>query len=264
MANVSNLSLFLTDIANAIREKEKSTEAIQASIFDSRILELPGKTQLDYVVSPVEKPPLVEYGFTKDTDGYYAATNVGVHTSFAYATVYFELSEVSDVEFEYINYGENNCDYLLFSNIDAKLVENYSDITTNVFKSCKGESSTSVKTLVYPSVSAGVHYITIKTRKDSSGHETNEMYKFKSSVIGSSKISIPYVVLAFQSLDELNSYENPQLNNIGIVFDNENNYLFLYENGWKDITNRPVTQVEYDELCDIATLIATEKEVDVE
>lgn len=264
MANITNLTAFLTDVANAIRQKEKSTGTILASEFDTRILELPGKTQLDYVVPSVSKPPTVQYGFEKGTDGYYAATNLGVHSSFSYATVYFKLTEVSDVEFEYVNYGENNFDFLLFSNIDAKLSENTSDITTNVFKSCKGESSTSVKTLVYSDVPAGIHYITIKARKDGSGTETGEVYKFKSSIIGTNELSIPYVVLAFQSLDELNSYDTPQLNNIGIVFDNENNYMFLYDNGWIDITNRPVTKSEYDELCDIATLIATEKEVDAE
>ena len=264
MANTSNLSLFLTDIANAIREKEKSSGVIPADTFDTRILSLPGKTQLDYVVNPVEKPHSVQYGFEKDSDGYYAATNLGVDNSFSYGIVYFKLAEASDVTFNYVSYGENNADFLLFSNVDTKLTENFSDITTNVFKSCRGEASTSVKTLTYTNVSAGIHYITIKAKKDSSISTTGEMYKFKSSVISSTEISIPYIVLAFQSLDELHSYENPQLNNIGIVFDNENNYMFLYDNGWNDITNRPVTKSEYDELCDIATLIATEKEVDVE
>lgn len=264
MANITNLTAFLTDVADAIRQKEKSTGTILASEFDARILELPGKTQLDYVVPPVSKPPTVQYGFVKGTDGYYAATNLGINSSFSYAIIYFELLETSNITFDYISYGESTCDYLLFSNIDTKLTENYSDTSTNVYKSCSGEPSTSSKTLTYNNVPAGIHYITIKARKDSSVSTSGEMYKFKSSIIGTSNISIPYVVLAFQSLDELNNYDTPQLNNIGIVFDNENNYMFLYDNGWVDITNRPVTKSEYDELCDIATLIATEKEVDDE
>ena len=264
MTNIDNLSLFLTDIANAIREKENSTDKILATEFNARILELPGKTQLDYNTPPVSKPYNVMYGFDKGSDGYYAATNIGIQSSFSYAIVYFTLETTQNVTFDYISYGESNYDFLVFSNIDTKLVENYSDITTNVYKSCYGEASTSAKQLVYNNVPAGTHYITIKAIKDSSGDISGEMYKFKSSVIGTSNISIPYVVLAFQSIDEMNNYENPQLNNIAVIFDNENNYMFLYDNGWNDITNRPVTQSEYDELCDIATLIATEKEVDVE
>lgn len=264
MADISNLSLFLEDIANAIRTKEQSELLIPASDYDTRILNLPGKTRLDFSTPSVTKPPTVVYGFEKGSDGYYAATNLGVGTSFSYAIVYFTLDTAQDVIFNYISYGENNYDFLVFSNLDTKLAENWSDYTTNVYKSCRGEASTSNTTLTYSNVPAGTHYITIKARKDGGGDTSGEMYKFKSSVISDENVSIPYTVLIFQTLDEMNSYEDPQLNDIAVVFDNENNYLYLYDAGWIDITNRPVTQSEYDELCDIATLIATEKEVDVE
>ena len=264
MANISNLSLFLEDIANAIRTKEQSELPIPASDYDVRILNLPGKTRLDYSTPSVTKPTTVQYGFEKGSDGYYAATNLGVDASFSYAIVYFTLETAQDVVFDYINYGESNYDFLIFSNLDTKLIENWSNDSTNVYKSCRGESSTSSKTLTYNNVPAGTHYITIKARKDNGGTVEGEMYKFKSSVISDENISIPYTVLIFQTLDEMNNYEDPQLNDIAVVFDNENNYLYLYDGGWVDITNRPVTQSEYDELCDIATLIATEKEVDGE
>lgn len=48
MARTNTLGNFLTDVANAIREKKGTTEAIQASNFDTEIANLPSSGGLDW------------------------------------------------------------------------------------------------------------------------------------------------------------------------------------------------------------------------
>lgn len=265
MADITNLSVFLTDVAEAIRSKEGSGELIPPAEFDIRISELPGQTVLNYTVPQVSKPDSTNYSFNKGSDGYYAATNLGIDSTFSYALIYFELEQEQDITFTYISYGENNYDFLMFSNLDTKLAENYTDASTNVYKSCRGEASTSAKTLVYENVPAGTHFITIKAKKDGSSTTSGEMYKFKSNIITGGNFTIRYPVYAFKSMEDFNNFLNPRENVIAVIYDNENNYMFLYEGGkWKDLLNRPMTQTEYDECTQLATLIQTEKEEDEE
>lgn len=266
MASIVNLEQFLIDVADAIRYREVSSAAIPAGEYDTRIKHLPSLTVLQYVKPAVSKGDNDTYGFTKGSDGYYAATNLGVNSSYSYATVYFTLATTQNVTFNCISYGENNYDFLVLSTLDAELTHNYSNTSTNVYKSFKGLASTSVQNVVYNNVPAGTHFITIKARKDPSSHTSGEMYKFKSSVIGSANITFDYRVFAFQHIDELNSFTEMRPNDLAVLYSQlDDCMLYQYKNGsWVELVDVVMTQAEFDRLDDLATLILTEKEVDPE
>ena len=54
----------------------------------------------------------------------------------------------------------------------------------------------------------------------------------------------------------MQAYENPLERNIAVIYDNDNNYIYLYTNGeWTDITNRPIDKHEYAECLTLASSI---------
>ena len=63
--------------------------------------------------------------------------------------------------------------------IDKELNTGYSDTSTNVQKSFKGSSKSSVQTYAYTNVAAGDHFIDVKYRKDSSQSSNNDTLQFK-------------------------------------------------------------------------------------
>lgn len=119
------------------------------------------------------------YGFVKNSNGYWESQNKFVVNSYSLAKVEFTLKSAGSVTFQLINYAEANYDFGIFSNVDTTLESSNTADSTNVFKSYKGSSSSSVVTLTYSGLSAGKHYIYVKYRKDGSGNSGNDSLQFK-------------------------------------------------------------------------------------
>lgn len=119
------------------------------------------------------------YGFALNSNGYYESNNKGVDNSAAVCRVNIHAAKACTVTFKCINYAESNYDFGLLGVIDKELNTGYSDTSTNVQKSFKGSSKSSVQTYAYTNVAAGDHFIDVKYRKDSSQSSNNDTLQFK-------------------------------------------------------------------------------------
>lgn len=118
------------------------------------------------------------YRFALNSNGYYESNNKGVDSSAAVCRVNIHAEKNCTVTFKCINYAESNYDYGLLGVIDKELNTGYSDTSTNVQKSFKGSSKSSVQTYAYTNVAAGDHFIDVKYRKDSSQSSNNDSLQF--------------------------------------------------------------------------------------
>lgn len=118
------------------------------------------------------------YGFTLNSNGYYESNNKGVDNSAAVCRVNIHAAKACTVTFKCINYAESNYDFGLLGVIDKELNTGYSDTSTNVQKSFKGSSKSSVQTYAYTNVAKGDHFIDVKYRKDSSQSSNNDSLQF--------------------------------------------------------------------------------------
>lgn len=121
----------------------------------------------------------VSYGFALNSNGYYESNNKGVDNSAAVCRVNIHAAKACTVTFKCINYAESNYDFGLLGVIDKEQNTGYSDTSTNVQKSFKGSSKSSVQTYAYTNVAAGDHFIDVKYRKDSSQSSNNDTLQFK-------------------------------------------------------------------------------------
>lgn len=119
------------------------------------------------------------YGFALNSNGYYESNNKGVDNSAAVCRVNIHAAKACTVTFKCINYAESNYDFGLLGVIDKELNTGYSDTSTNVQKSFKGSSKSSVQTYAYTNVASGDHFIDVKYRKDSSQSSNNDTLQFK-------------------------------------------------------------------------------------
>lgn len=119
------------------------------------------------------------YGFALNSNGYYESNNKGVDNSAAVCRVNIHAAKACTVTFKCINYAESNYDFGLLGVIDKELNTGYSDTSTNVQKSFKGSSKSSVQTYSYTNVAKGNHFIDVKYRKDSSQSSNNDTLQFK-------------------------------------------------------------------------------------
>lgn len=118
------------------------------------------------------------YKFALNSNGYYESNNKGVDNSAAVCRVNIHAAKACTVTFKCINYAESNYDFGLLGVIDKELNTGYSDTSTNVQKSFKGSSKSSVQTYAYTNVAAGDHFIDVKYRKDSSQSSNNDSLQF--------------------------------------------------------------------------------------
>lgn len=118
------------------------------------------------------------YKFALNSNGYYESNNKGVNNSAAVCRVKIHAAKACTVTFKCINYAESNYDYGLLGVIDKEQNAGYSDTSTNVQKSFKGSSKSSVQTYAYTNVAAGDHFIDVKYRKDSSQSSNNDSLQF--------------------------------------------------------------------------------------
>lgn len=119
-----------------------------------------------------------QYGFAKNSNGYYESQNKGRDNSYAICRVNLIVTSTCDITFDVINYAESNYDYAIFGNLDSALaLSNSAD--SSVKENFKGRQSASVVNVTYNGVAVGNHYIDIKFRKDSSANAYNDSVQFK-------------------------------------------------------------------------------------
>lgn len=160
-----------------------------------------------------------QYGFIENSSGYYASNNKGIHNSFAYCRVRFIVHNQTDLSISYINSGESNYDYGLFSNLDTDLIADVNNTSTNVYKSCYGQSSTDVKTLIYNQVPVGEHYITIKFRKDGSSSSGNDSLQFKLEGLGN---AYEITNMIYGNIEQMQADTTQPLNSYALIYDTTN------------------------------------------
>ena len=133
------------------------------------------------------------YGFTSNVYGYYESQNFGVDNSYSLIRLNFTTTSANQIlTFNVINYAESSFDYGIFSNLDSPLLNSSSADTSNVYKSFKGSSSSSVQTFTYTVPTAGSHYIDIKYRKDGSQSSGQDSLQFKVSGYNTLSYSTSY------------------------------------------------------------------------
>lgn len=125
----------------------------------------------------------VTYRFQETDDGWWESSNKKVKSSYSLGRFSFDVYETCNVTFEVINYAESNYDFAIFSNLGlnggAYFTANASADTSNVYKSFKGLSSSSIQELTYSNVTPGRYTVAVKFIKDSSGDNYNDSVKFR-------------------------------------------------------------------------------------
>lgn len=123
------------------------------------------------------------YGFALNSNNYYESTNKGITSSYSLCKLIINNpnnTNVAKMKLDCINYGENNYDYGLLSNIDKTLTLSSAADSSNVYVSFYGKNSTNIQEVTY-SLPNGEHFIYVKYRKDSSGNYGNDSLQFKVS-----------------------------------------------------------------------------------
>ena len=129
----------------------------------------------------VESVKGATHGFTLklNSNEYYESSNAGINNSYSICKLNITSNGIHSLYLDCINSGESNYDFGILSNVDTTLTLSNAVDSSNVFKSFKGLSSTSVQTVNYGVLPIGEHYIYIKYRKDNSTHSGNDSLKFK-------------------------------------------------------------------------------------
>ena len=114
--------------------------------------------------------------FKLNSNGYYESQCKGIKNGWSLCKVEFNIA--GNYTLQCINNGESNYDFGILSTINNTLEASNKADTTNVKKSFKGSSSTSVQSVSYSGVKVG-DYIYVKYRKDSSVDNGNDSLQFK-------------------------------------------------------------------------------------
>lgn len=177
--NITTTTEKITFEVIALGEDGNATITVNVSGDYSKTLtiEVSYVTPMEYTVEAIEG---ATYGFTLNSEEYYESTNKKFGNSYSLCKLVFNVTEKNNIlKLECINSGESNYDFGILSNIDTTLSLSNSEDTTNVYKSFKGQSSTTPVTITYPEATVGEHFIYIKYRKDSGGDQGNDSLQFK-------------------------------------------------------------------------------------
>ena len=120
-----------------------------------------------------------QYGFAKNSNGYYESQNKGQDNSYAICRVNLTVTEACDIVFDVINYAESSWDYGLFGELNKALSLSSNADNNNVKHNFSGESSASVVNVTYDNVAVGTHFIDVKFIKDNSQSKNNDSIQFK-------------------------------------------------------------------------------------
>ena len=205
--------------------------------------------------SEVTNPSSYTYTFVQNANGYYESNNKGKDNSFAMCKLSFVVEETSNVSISYINSGEANYDFGIFSNLDTTLQANNNEDTSNVKKSCKGDSSTAIRTLTYSNVSVGEHFIYIKFRKDGSSSSGNDSLQFKLNI---TKTTTYIKNKIYASVEDMNNDITQEINTYALIFDtNTFKMTEMYKwDGTKWIKTEELSLVSTEELSEMKNIIS--------
>lgn len=133
-------------------------------------------SSLEYAIESIAG---ATYGFELNTNNYYESKNKGLDNSYAICKLVFSGFEDA-ITLECINSGEANYDFGLISKLDTMLANaSTEDASSLVFKSFKGQSSTSPVTVSVPVTDPNEHYLCIKFKKDGSQASGNDSLQFR-------------------------------------------------------------------------------------
>lgn len=144
---------------------------------------------LIYDLSAINSKEGATYGFSLSSN-VLTPGNKGVHNSFAYAKLTFNMPEKGTLELVVFQSSEKDFDFGLVSNLDKELVKDYNDLTTNVLYSAKGLYGN--HTITFEDVPKGEHFITIKYRKDTSQNTGSDTFNIVSLT---ATYEIPIVII---------------------------------------------------------------------
>ena len=126
------------------------------------------------------------YGFSKDSDGYFAPGNYHVANSRAWCRVYVTVQNEQTVELSCIQSSEANYDYGIISKVDTQLDATVTD-TSKILHNFKGITATDPvkKNITIP---AGTHFFDVQYIKDGTTDTGLDAFKFKlpENLVGSS------------------------------------------------------------------------------
>ena len=156
------------------------------------------------------------YGFQLNANGFYESQNKGIQNSAAVCKVTFNNIMPLELPITYISEGESSCDYGIFSKLDQTLSTSNTDDgstgSTKVLKNCKGEPSSSPKTIVY-NIPAGEHFFYAKFRKDVSVNSGLDSLQFK--------FDTKFITGASYTIETLKGNYVYKLNTLGFLNINE-------------------------------------------
>lgn len=144
--------------------------------------EFSGQSTGPEIIVSVKAVDGASYGFAKNGNGFYESQNKGQHNTAALCKIVIDAAEPIQFPITYIQTSEANYDYALFSQLNRTLTTNMNDDgatgSTNVFKNCRGESSTNPVTIIYE-IPVGHSEIYVKYRKDGSANSGNDSIQFQ-------------------------------------------------------------------------------------
>ncbi len=148
-----------------------------ASLEDCVIaLETYAPNKLTYTV---ETDSGASYGFKTNASGCYESENKGMNSSAAVCVLTLTAVGSFDVNLDCIAHGESNYDFGLISIKTSTLSTGNSEDTTNVLKSFKGLSSSSVQKVSLGTIKDETAKFYIKYKKDGSSNSGNDSLQFK-------------------------------------------------------------------------------------
>lgn len=134
--------------------------------------------------SEVVTAPGASYGFALDTsDGYYKSQNKGVSYSAAVCRLNITAQTQHTLTLTFVNYAEATYDYGIIGKLDNSLLTTSAVSDTSAWLwagSASTNNSSTVKTTAI-TVTAGVHFVDIKFRKDDATNSNNDDFRFKYS-----------------------------------------------------------------------------------
>lgn len=182
-SNKSNLVAAINELfQNGSNVKQRLVDTLTAkgmscSINDSwDALEHRMNVACSYRYWWVESVSGATYGFSLNSNGYYESKNKGVANSYSYCKLYINNPLGKTVTMKYINYAQSSYDYGIVSKLNTDLALSYSaDSSTKYTLSCKGASSSAVKSL---NLGTSSGYYTIKFIKNNSTDKNNDSFQF--------------------------------------------------------------------------------------
>lgn len=182
-----------------------------------------------------EQDPMFEneqnYGFRLAEDGWYESENAFVEgiQSFALCKIHFTIEEEMDVIFDVYNNGEQGCDFGYLSNLDTDLYASAGfqedEDEGRVYRNFMPEADIQTE-VIYESVPAGEHFISVKYRKDGSVAVGIDKIRFKLSSKCEGKEEIPSYTYVSSGSVKVGDNNNLQINGDTILTEKDKSTSF--------------------------------------